>query len=267
MSRRSLFVALAFTLVGCQQAPRQLRRVSVELAMPSKTSAFDAKSLFARVDARLSGALPPPAAEHARCPDEALPHDSPERNTLLVRLRDARVAAKSILPLELIQSVAADPLAGMRESAWLAETGRSASSATASKDAPSASAASTSELARLTALAERRFVAELVVEDFSAPHHFRRLNAPRSEWSGGRFQGKLVIYDIESRRVLCAAPVHARGDAKGAPLSRRLREMTRNDLERKLYTRTRREMAVALSSITRVLRLPENESLLLSRND
>ncbi|MGC4093994.1 MAG: hypothetical protein QM756_40015 [Polyangiaceae bacterium] len=106
-----------------------------------------------------------------------------------------------------------------------------------------------------------------MVEGYSAPYNFRRLEALHSEWSPGKLDARLVVYDLETRAVLCIAPVHVRGDATGAPLSRRLRESTRNDLTRKLHGRALSEMGVALSGMSRVLRLPETEPLLVSRRD
>jgi hypothetical protein len=103
--------------------------------------------------------------------------------------------------------------------------------------------------------ASRRYLAELLVDGYSAPHLFRRLNAPRSEWAAGSLQGRLVVHDLATHTVLCQVPLSVRGNATGAPISRRLRESTRVSLENKLYTRARDAMDSALGSISSVLRL------------
>jgi hypothetical protein len=101
----------------------------------------------------------------------------------------------------------------------------------------------------------RRYLAELLVDGYSAPRLFRRLNAPRSEWAAGSMQARLVVHDLATHHVLCQVPLSVRGNATGAPISRRLRESTRQALENKLYARARAEMDTALGSISSVLRL------------
>lgn len=103
-----------------------------------------------------------------------------------------------------------------------------------------------------------RYLAELLVDGYSPPRLFRRLNAPRSEWAAGHLQGRLVVHDLVERRVLCQVSLKAKGNAEGAPIRRRLREDTRRDLEKKLYKRVRDSMDAALGSISSVLRLARN---------
>lgn len=243
MSRRFFFIVAGLALLACEPRRRDALRVVGPKAEVAAAPAPD--GLFARAEGRLHRQLPErPRQEHQRCPDETLAHGQREQSSVLVRLRDDRLDRKNIMPLELLQTLGADPLARFR-------------------DSPRRTKA---EDEALESLSERRYLAELVVRVFSPPTHFRRLNALHSEWSGGRFDAELVVYDLENDSVLCSAKVQARGDATGAPLSRRLRESTRADLERKLYARALREVNGALSSITRVLRWPE-EALALSRNE
>lgn len=114
-------------------------------------------------------------------------------------------------------------------------------------------------MALATASEERgpdgRYLAQLLIDGYSAPRLFRRLNAPRSEWAAGSLQARLVVHDLEAGRVLCQVPLRVRGDAAGAPISRRMRESTRAVLDTKLYARTRDAMDAALGSISSVLRL------------
>lgn len=247
MSRRSLFFALALAAVACEQAPRDLLEQMHEPARPDSVKAPELPDAsFSRVALRLARELSSRAKQDfMRCPDETLSHDDGDGNTLLVRVRDARVERKNILPLGLLETLAPDPLERFRE------TGRPREPA---------------DQAALTSLDERRYLAEIVISAFAPPTHFRRLNALHSEWSGGRLEGELVIYELASERVLCASPFRVRGDATAAPLARRLREVTRADLERKLYARALRELTGALSSVTRVLRWP-TEPVVVSRND
>ncbi len=244
MSRRLFLFAAGLALLACDPRRRDVPRVAApkaQLAAPA-----DAQDpLFTRAEERSQRKLSErPRQDYQRCPDETLPQNANELNTLLVRLRDDRLDRKNILPLELLQTLAPDPLAPFR-------------------DAPRRAEADTRAL---ESLAERRYLGEIVVRAYAPPTHFRRVNALHSEWSGGRFEAELVVYDLENGHVLCSAPLRAKGDATGAPLSRRLRESTRADLERKLYARALREVTGALSSITRVLRWPD-QALLVSRND
>jgi len=257
MSRLSLSIALAFALSGCETAPRDtFRRVPLTLAVHSAEQRNSASQRLTEIDARLHQELPAAAVAHLRCPDERLELSASAQNRMLLRVRDARAERRSILPLELLQTLAPDELAPWRDAAGALLPLRGDSSE------PRASA-----LLQLQSLGERRFLGEIVIEAFAAPHNFRRLNALHSEWAAGRLDARLVVYDLEARGVLCVAEVHARGDASGAPLARRLRESTRNDLERKLYGRAVRELSVALSGITHVLRLPNDDSLVISQND
>lgn len=102
-----------------------------------------------------------------------------------------------------------------------------------------------------------RYVADLLIEVYSNPKLFRRRNAPRSEWAAGKLEGRLVIRDTRERRALCQVPLRVRGNAADAPISRRLREMTRASLEHKLYRAVNHELRVALGGISGVLTLAE----------
>jgi hypothetical protein len=135
---------------------------------------------------------------------------------LAVRVEDARVERRDLLPLDLSTALRSE-----------------------------ASAQS----------AQPRYLAELLVDGYSAPRLFRRLNAPRSEWAAGSLQGRLVVHDLSEHRILCQVSLRAKGNADGAPIRRRLREDTRRSLERKLYGRVREAMETALGSISSVLRL------------
>lgn len=248
MSRRSLFILCALAAIACEQAPRD---TLASLPKQAPTSVVKQRSAppdaaYSLVALRLERELPEKnQRDFLRCPDETLSHADAEQNTLLVRVRDARSERKNILPLDLRQTLAPDPLARWRESTASIDEGEKAS---------------------LASLKERRYLAEIVISAFAPPTHFRRLNALHSEWSAGRLEGELVVYDLDSEHVLCAAPLRVHGDATGAPLSRRLREATRADLERKLYARAVREVGGALASITHLLHWP-SEPLALSRVD
>jgi hypothetical protein len=262
MSRLSLSIALVLCLGGCETAPRDgSTRVSPELAARRAEQRQGGSEWLSEIDARLNRALPLPSADAPlRCPDEKLELSASARNTLLLRVRDARVERRSILPLELLRTLAPDELSAFRDEAL-------ALLAPAPNPSGAADARGAPKLDLLKGLMERRFLGEIVVEAFAAPHNFRRLNALHSEWSAGRLDARLVVYDLEERALLCSAELHARGDASGAPLARRLRESTRKDLEQKLYGRAVRELSLALSRISHVLRLPVDESLSLSLND
>jgi hypothetical protein len=178
------------------------------------------------VDALTLGSEAPlPAAQGSareRCPDELLPHGSPAVSSLAVRVEDARLERRNLLPLDLSSALNAGP--SVREPA-------------------------------------SGYLAQLLIDGYSAPRLFRRLDAPRSEWAAGHLQARLVVHDLRAGRVLCQVPLRVRGDASGAPISRRMRESTRTALETKLYARTREAMIAALGSISSVLRLAHGAAL------
>lgn len=138
-------------------------------------------------------------------------------STLAVRVHDVRSERRELLPLDVVLAL---------------ESGVSGS------DAP-------------------RYVADLLIDVYSNPRLFRRLDAPHSEWAAGKLEGRLVIRDRRERRALCQVPVRVRGNAADAPISRRLREATRAALEHKLERAVNDELRVALASISGVLRLGE----------
>jgi len=150
-----------------------------------------------------------------RCPDELLPRGASEA-ALPVRVTDARTDRREILPLALRTALQGP----------------------------------TKEPAELP-----RYFAELRVERYESPKLFRRLSAPRSEWAPGILRARLMVQDAEARATLCQAEVRFTGDAREAPIRRRLREMTRNSLQQKLLTGTLAQMESALSGISSVLRL------------
>jgi hypothetical protein len=188
-----------------------------------------AVSSAAQRAAETSGARLPSAASHPamlaelaargreRCPDEVLSRGSGAQTELAVHVADVRADRRSILPLDLGQSLASD--------------------------APAPDAL---------------YAAELLVSAYEGPHHFRRLNAPRSEWAAGRLEAQLLVWDLQGQRVVCQATLKVRGDATGAPVRRRLRESTRQLLETKLYGRARAEMQRSLAGISSVFRLSPN---------
>lgn len=189
-------------------------------AVPAPNSQIEATANAARLPSAVSD--PATLAElgargRERCPDEVLSRGSAAQTELAVRIADARADRRSILPLDLAESLGSEAPAA---------------------DAP--------------------YAAELLVSAYEAPHHFRRLNAPRSEWAAGRLEAQLLVWDLQGRRVVCQAPLKVRGDATGAPLRRRLRESTRQLLETKLYGRVRTEMQKSIAGISSVFRLAPN---------
>lgn len=243
MSRWFPLLVVGLLLLACEPRRGEVLHIATK-PRPVEGEPSSRSALWTRAEGRFQRELAEkPRQAYERCPDETLPQRQGDLNSLLVRLRDDRADRKNIIPFDLLQTLAPDPFARLREGSGDSATDKA-----------------------LQSLAERRFLAEIVVRAFAPPTHFRRLNAIHSEWSGGRLEAELVVYDLETEHVLCSAPVRVRGDASGAPLSRRLRESTRVDLERKLYARALREVGVALSSISRLLSWPE-PAMAISRND
>jgi hypothetical protein len=217
---------LLAVLGGCKPTPRR-PDAGFEATAPDPHSSAR-KRQVAPVSAVLrpiEAPIVPESRGRERCPDELLSRAAAD-SVLAVRVHDLRADRRELLPLELSLAL---------------ETARPA--------------------AVETDLGERpRFVADLLVDVYSNPRLFRRLNALHSEWAAGRLEGRLVVRDERERRALCQVPLKVRGSAADAPISRRLREGTRAALETKLYRAVNQEMRVALSGISGVLRLAEPAS-------
>jgi hypothetical protein len=113
-----------------------------------------------------------------------------------------------------------------------------------------------------------RYVAELQIESYASPRLFRRLDAPHSEWAAGHLRAHLLVEDVAEHTTLCQAEVSVRGDARDAPIKRRLRESTRSALQQELQRRARTGMVSALSGISSVFELREaapKEAVALAR--
>lgn len=190
------------------------------------------------------------ADQRVRCPDELLPRGE---QRVILRVRDVRKEAKTLLPLALRASL---------ETAEFSRLGgyfHAGAAALWDDDQlePRDEAAAAAALAELKALLAVRFLAELHVDSYSTPSLFRRRAAPRSEWAPGQLAGLFVIRDLSEGKILCQAPLHVRPDVHDAPVRRRLREATRQRLEQRLQEGVWQAMHTALASMSSVLVMPE----------
>lgn len=252
-------LALA-TLTACEQLSRTEREVA---ALRPAEAADDAAALQGKIAAALSDtqrhlrSTPVAPSGHAerRCPDLEIAGQESGSGPieLVVRTVDARIAPRSLLPLEVIARLETDDfsgalqkLAGGRAALWDPAAAR-----------PVTREAGRAALEELRRLRRTRLVAELRIRDYAGPNLFFRKGATRREWAAGFLAFDLVIYDLVARSAMCQAPGSVRGDASTAPVSRRLREQTRVSLQRQLADRTWAAMGEALGRISERLKLPD----------
>jgi hypothetical protein len=253
--RRALLLAL-LAVLGCERAesaPQPARRRGPDPAESSLHARINQG--IARARARIEQELEPPVGKGPQpCPDESLAAGSAP-HTLILRTRVVRSESRSPLPLRLLTALESDEfstitahLSGGAAALWDPTHAR-----------PKSPEGARLALEALDALAERPYLAELRVESYVEPKLFRRKDAPKSEWEAGLVAGRLVIYDLSTRRPLCQAKLLVRGDAKDAPIRKRLREQTRERLRAALNDRTYAALESALGSISSRFVLPSRE--------
>ena len=196
---------------------------------------------------------PPNTRRDLPCP-EAL-SGSTERTNVVVRIRDDRFEPQNLLPLDLRARLQSDEFARVGEqyvggpaALWNLESAR-----LKGHESMSVAGAHLDQLGKLSALVA------LHITSYSKPHVFRRKGVIRSEWDAGTIGGRLVVYDLERAAPLCQSWLSVRGDATGAPLRRRLREMTRNRLHKELLDLTWKSMKDKLAQLSANLEMPPEE--------
>jgi hypothetical protein len=96
------------------------------------------------------------------------------------------------------------------------------------------------------------------VLDYSEPKLIRRIGKLRKEWLPGVLSASFVIQDLERQKPVCQTEVMiVQNDVREAPISARLRSMTRDRLTKDLGTQLQARAAEALSHISGQLRLPQ----------
>lgn len=194
----------------------------------------------------------PRLRKRERCPDHALSLDAAGAQTLIVRVRQEREEIRSPLPLKLLTTLESDEFATVLTHL----SGGAAALWDAAHAGPSDMESAKRALDALDAIQKRPYLGQLVIESYADPKLFRRKDARTSEWAPGEVRGRFVVYEMQSNRPICQAPLVVRGDAQDAPVSRRMREVTREKVREALLDRVWSGMESALSSISSRLSLP-----------
>ncbi len=174
-----------------------------------------------------------------RCPDAELAKLPGPQRELALALSDSRYEGRSVLPLSVTHHLV-DPDPSRLESELIGIDH------SASQDAA---------IDTIHWLAARRYVAVFHIVDFAGARRFHRIGHRHAEWDAGRIQAFLVVHDVRSGEAICQTRLVVAGDARGAPLSIRLRSRTRDQLTEELGKRLRQDARRALSRLTSVLYL------------
>ncbi len=175
--------------------------------------------------------------------------------TVAIRVHDARYEPKDLLPLEFRSQLESDEFVALGShyvggvaALWNLEAAelQSADSAPAIERT-------------LDALDRTRYAAVLHVTSYSKPNVFHRRDAIRPEWNPGAIGARFIVYDLARRTPLCEDALVVRGDAKDAPLRRRLRETTRTRLHGALLAETWEAMGASLARMSSELRMPSDD--------
>lgn len=256
-------IPIAGLMLGCSAQPGPVARQGAEhRVQPQQTSSAQARleathTLAARILAVRGRLTPrfdiPETKGRARCPSGL--GDSQADTTVAVRVHDDRYEPRDILPLEFRARLESDELATL--GAHYAGGAAALRNLEAAELSGPGSAQAAGRL--LDTLARKRYAAVLHVLSYSKPNVFRRKDAIRPEWNPGAIGARFVVYDMDRGTPICEESLAVRGDAKDAPLRRRLRETTRTRLHGELLDRAWLAMRESLSRMSTELMMPPDE--------
>ncbi|HLV22191.1 MAG TPA: hypothetical protein VKZ49_14960 [Polyangiaceae bacterium] len=238
-------IALIGAGSGCARAEAKHRERTAERD-PGHAAAVESTRLRGvqrRLADRFTRPLPRPVErELGACPKLAL--TDPAARELVLTVDDARVEAKTLLPLALTRRLTTAQWERVRtEDEW----GNDAS--------PLAALDPARARAELDRLERLRYRAVFFVTGFVHPRVIRRIDRPKPQWVAGQLVGKLVLFDMDGSRPLCDTLVSVQNDVSAAPISRRLRAQTRDALVDDLADRFRRAAPAAVARLAPELQL------------
>lgn len=121
----------------------------------------------------------------------------------------------------------------------------------------SASTLTRDDLARI---GRQRYLGTFYVRQYQGPALILRIGKIRREWFEGSLTAKFVLFDTQSRTVICATDVHAKNDVSGAPIRSRLQAETRNRLERALGDALRQQAQRTIARVAPELKWPADST-------
>jgi hypothetical protein len=237
----------AFGSSACDQQAQAASGPRPPRAEPAPARPSDRAASYAKLTPWLTrhDELPRRVGER-HCPDDVIRGQATQENerTLMLRVEDARVEKKSVLPLHVTSAVSSLDLGELEAAVTREEIGN--------LDRDSA--------ARIDWLASRRFVGVFHVIDYSTPRWIHRLDRAKSEWVAGWLTAWLVVHDARTGDALCSTQVTVRNDTTGAPLQRRLRSETAERLTGELGSSLRSRTRESLARISDALRIEDAPS-------
>ncbi|MCA9594543.1 MAG: hypothetical protein KC776_14565 [Myxococcales bacterium] len=189
------------------------------------------------------------------CDDSELKRRAPDSaaRVLTLATEDARYEAKSLLPLRITNQLTVprwtdfeDVLAGVGDRGQTPEVIDEAVRGVERESA-------------------RRFLGVYHVLYYSVPKRIHKLGKRHAEWVAGVLDAWFVIHDAQSLTPLCQAHITVRNDVKDAPLAVRLKSDTRDALVTTLGGELRSASKEALSRMTGVLTMPDDDQRVAHR--
>lgn len=230
----------ALSLAACRRArphPAALEPASAaKAALARERSRVDEARGLVRTEIARSFTLPTHLGEK-RCPDAQLRKLPKAQRELALAVTDSRYQGRSVLPLRVTRHLV-DPDPSRLESELIGIDH---------------SATPDDAIDSIKWLAARRYIAVFHIVDFAKARRFHRIGHRHAEWDPGRILAWLVVHDVQSGNSICQTRLTVIGDAHGAPLSIRLRSVTRDRLTEELGKRLRQEARPALARLSSVL--------------
>ncbi len=189
------------------------------------------------------------------CPDQDILARSPEQEerTLSLAVHDARYQAESLLPLAVTERLQSHDGARLLR---FYEPEPSALGDPLERLFKSEADANAAER-EIAALERRQYKGVFHITLFKKPHLIRKKNKRSREWTRGVLMTWLGIYAIDTSELLCQVEVTSINDVNEAPITIRLRADTQQKLVRELTEQLMEKSQHALTSVSRVLALPE----------
>lgn len=229
---------------------RQLPAISeppATLAATSNTVAFKRHEIARRLHA---DPLDPARRREEPCPDQRLASLGldPASRTLVLRAHDARIGAKHLLPLDLVQRLETGELTKIdRLFDQPPELGGKIRSEVAARQA----------LGAIELASKRRFRGVYHIVEYAPPALIHKVGKLRSEWVPGVLLAWLAIEEMDSGSLICQTRVLVRNDVIDEPIFRRTKSEVKERLVAELARALRAESVRALAKISNQLRLPD----------
>ncbi len=185
---------------------------------------------------------PPKEAKRAACDEALLSGGTAAQQTVLLRVNDARVDGRMLLPLRLTGPVEHDPDVPRKLGPL--------------PSPPDSIAVADRLIRRLEGALERRYAAVVHITHYTVPKWIRKPNRRRAEWVPGWVRAWVAVHDVRSGSMLCQTLLDIRNDVSDVSIRVRLRSDTRHALVKALGETLRSETERALQNLGGALLLP-----------